>query len=62
MTTTDRVSTSDFGRIDVLYDEDQKTVTFVADRNESENDGETVPPTEWITAPTEDTVELKQYR
>lgn len=57
MSTTDRVS-SEFDRIDVLSNKAQETVTFVADRSEEE----TTVPTEWVTAPTEITVDLEQHR
>jgi hypothetical protein len=55
MSATDRAPT-EFDRIDVLINKDQETVTFVADHTEDE----TVSPTEWITVPTEATVDLKQ--
>lgn len=58
MSTIDRTSTADSDRIDVLYNEERETVTFVADHDENG----TRPPTEWITVPTETTVNLEQRR
>jgi hypothetical protein len=59
MSTIDRVSASETGGIELVPNEDQGTVTFVADLDE---DDETTPPTEWITVATGDTVDLEQYR
>jgi hypothetical protein len=58
MSTIDHTSASDSDRIDVLYNQKQQTVTFVADHDENG----TRPPTEWITVPTETTVDLEQHR
>lgn len=44
--------------VEVLTDDDAGTVTFVAD---FDRDG-VVPPTEWMTAMSEDVVDLAAYR
>ena len=58
MSTIDRVSESETEGIEVVPNDEQGTVTFVADLDESEN----TPPTEWITLGAGDTVDLEQYR
>ena len=58
MSTIDRVSESETEGIEVVPNDEQGTVTFVADLEEEA----TAPPTEWITIATDDTVDLQQYR
>lgn len=55
MSTTSGTTTDD--RIDVIPNEEDGTVTYVADL-----DGDAVPPTEWITVATEDLVDLAGKR
>jgi hypothetical protein len=57
MSTTDRPPEPDSASIELLPNQKQGTVTFVADRGE-----ETDPPTEWMTVAAEDTVDLESYR
>jgi hypothetical protein len=49
---------SELRNVDLLYDEEEGKITFVADRNENSD----VPPTEWITVAAEATVDLEQHR
>jgi hypothetical protein len=58
MSTIDRVSAHDSDGIEIVPNDDEGTVTFVADLEEET----TAPPTEWITVATADTVDLQQYR
>ena len=53
-----RVSESETEDVEIVPNNEQGTVTFVADLDESEN----IAPTEWITLGAGDTVDLEQYR
>lgn len=56
MSTTARDTTAD--RIEVVPNEEEGTITFVADLGGND----TEPPTEWITVGTEDLLDLKGNR
>jgi hypothetical protein len=58
MSTTAHPSDRTSAGVEVLTDDDAGTVTFVAD---FDRDG-TVPPTEWMTAKSEDVVDLAAHR
>jgi hypothetical protein len=58
MPTTTFPEMSELRNVDLLYDEEEGKITFVADRNENSD----VPPTEWITVAAEATVDLEQHR
>jgi len=58
MSTIDRISEHDSDGIEIVPNDDEGTITFVADLKEEA----TAPPTEWITIATDDSVDLQQYR
>lgn len=58
MSTTDSIDESVFREVEVLQNDAEGTVTFVATpRNE-----DPVPDTEWVTAAIEDVVDLTEHR
>jgi len=58
MPTTNFPEMSELRNVDLLHDEDEEKITFVADLDENGD----VPPTEWITVAAEATVDLEQHR
>jgi hypothetical protein len=58
MSATDHPTAHTSDRIELVPNDEQGTVTFVADLDEDD----TTPPTEWITVASEDTVDLEQHR
>jgi len=58
MSTTDRTTTVEANRIEVVSNEKVGTVTFVADLDTDSD----VPPTEWISIAAEDTVDVQESR
>jgi hypothetical protein len=58
MSTSNPLKASDPRRIELVPNEEQGTVTFVADLDEDS----TTPPTEWITVPAGATIDPAEYR
>jgi hypothetical protein len=58
MSTTKFPEMSELRNVELLHDEEEGKITFVADLNENGD----VPPTEWITVSAQATVDLKQHR
>jgi hypothetical protein len=58
MSTTKFPEMSELRNVELLHDEEEGKITFVADLNENGD----VPPTEWITVSVQATVDLKQHR
>jgi len=58
MPTTELPGMSELRTVELLHDEEDGKITFVADLDEN---GDTAP-TEWITVAAEATIDLKQHR